>query len=132
MGKTEKRISPQELRIVKAKSLLKAKTPIQKIQKETRLNLKTVQRLQNRRSQRKKGSGRKNILSRNTKISIRNLIYKNPFLTPANIVDMLDLPCSPETVRKYLLELGLSYRNISKKESLNQAKKMIGWNYATN
>jgi len=57
------------------------------------------------------------------KISIRNLIYKNPFLAPVDIVDMLDLPCSPETVRNYLLELGLSYRNISKKEPLDQAKK---------
>ena len=123
MVKNLKKISSQEMKRIKAKTLLKAKVPIQKISKATRLSMKTVERLQKRRSQRKKGSGRKPTLSRSEKISIRNLILHNPFYTAEDIVEKLDLDCSPDTVRKYLKELGLRYKNSSQKEPLSEFEK---------
>jgi transposase len=123
MGKTQKKTSLQETKRVRGKALLRAGVRIEKIPKATGLSMKTVQRLQTKRPQRKKGSGRKEILSRSSKISIRNLIYQNPFYTPADIVERLNLECSSETVRVYLKELGLTYRAPSRKEPLSEVEK---------
>ena len=116
MVKNLNKIFSQEMKRVKAKILLKAKVQIQKIPKATRLSMKTVERLQKRRSQRKKGSGRKPILRRSQKISIRSLILHNSFCTAEDIIERLDLDLSPDTVRSYLKELGLSYKNSSHKQ----------------
>jgi len=123
MVKNLNKISSQEMKRVKAKTLLKAKVPIQKIPKATRLSMKTVERLQKRRSQRKKGSGRKPILRRSQKISIRNLILHNPFYTAEDIIERLDPDLSSDTVRSYLKELGLSYKNSSHKDPLSEFEK---------
>ena len=65
--------SLQEFKRNEAKDLLKARVPIRKIPKQARVSLKTVQRLRKKGTQRKKGSGRKHILDRSQKLSIRNL-----------------------------------------------------------
>ena len=123
MGKSLYPTSKQELKREKVKTLLKARVPIQKIPKQTRVSLKTVERLQNRRAQRKAGSGRKEVLGRSSKIRIINAISSNPFLTPADLVERLNLNCSPETVRKYLIESGRSYRLPNRKEPLTEEQK---------
>ena len=101
MGKSLSRTSKQELKREKVKTLLKASVPIQKIPKQARVSLKTVERLQKRRAQRKTGFGRKEVLGRSSKIGIINAISSNPFLSSADLAQRFNLNCSPETVRKY-------------------------------
>jgi len=120
MGKKVIQTSKQELKRVAAKTLIKAKTPIQKILKLTRLSKRTVERLRKKGSKRKKGSGREETLNKSQKMSIRNKIKHNPFLTPADLVDQLELPCSDETVRNYLHRISLSYENVFGKELLTE------------
>jgi len=123
MGKSLYHTSKQQLKRERVKTLLKARVPIQKIPKQTKVSLKTVQRLQKRRAQRKKGSRRQEVLDRSSKIRITNVISRNPYLTPSELVQRLDLHCSPETVRKYLIGSGRTYRLPNRKEPLTEEQK---------
>lgn len=123
MTKTQRKFSLQETKRIRGKALLRAGVRIEKIPRAVGLSMKTVQRLKKKGTRRHKGSGREKILSRSSKISIRNLIYHNPFYTPGDIVERLNLRCSPETVRGYFKELGLSYRSSALKEPLGEDEK---------
>ena len=129
MGKKVIQTSKQELKRVAAKTPIKAKIPIQKIPKLTRLSKRTVERLRKKGSKRKKGSGREETLNKSQKMSIRNKIEHNLFLTPADLVDQLELPCSDETARNYLHRIGLSYKNVFGKELLteDQMNERVKW-----
>ena len=61
MGKSLYHTSKQQLKRERVKTLLKARAPIQKIPKQTRVSLKTVQGLQKRRAQKKKDSERQEV-----------------------------------------------------------------------
>ena len=121
--KSHSSISKQERRRIKAKTLLRIKAPIKKIQKIAKVSEKTVRRLQKRRTQRKPGSGRRSKLSKGNKISIKATLRHNPFLTPKDLVNRLELDCHPETVRVYLVENGFSYRLLTNKETLGEDDK---------
>ena len=118
-------LSIQESKRIEAKALLKAKRPIAKISKDVGVSEKTVKRLRRRGPKRKKGSGKRQILDRSDKLSIRNLIKANPFLTPPDIVNRLDLECHPETVRRYLISAGYRYKKIQNKEPLTNEQKIL-------
>jgi transposase len=124
MGLTKKKFSKQETKRIRAKALLDAGTPTKKITKVAKVSEKTLQRLQSKGTQRQKGSGRRKILDRSLKLSIRNTVKHNPFLTPQDIVERLQLPCSGETVRRYLVECGMSFRNLFSKEPLTEEEKL--------
>ena len=93
MIKNKNIYSNQELTRIKGKVLLKANTPITKILTTLYICNKTGKRLRKRKTQRKKASGRKKTLDQSLKLSIRNLIDHNPYLTPGEIVDIFDLNC---------------------------------------
>jgi len=63
-----------------------------------------------KRIQRRKVSGRKEILDKRNKVRINHLIKHNPFLSAEDIQVQLDLPCTPRTVCNYLRELGYKRR----------------------
>ena len=129
MKKVIKAISKQEERRIKAKSLLKAKQSPKKISKQVSISERTVEKLKGRRTQRKKGPGRRAKLNRSSKLSIRNMIKANPYLTPRRLIQRLNLDCSVGTVRTYLKECGFTYRNPCFKEPLSpdQRKERVDW-----
>ena len=124
MGKKPYSTSGQEQKRVKAKCYLRAKVPIRKISKIVKISEKTVSRLQTRKAIRKKGSGRKKKLNKSLKTKIRNAIKANPFLTPKDFVNRLELDCSPETAQAYLVEIGLTYRTLTIKEPLSEDQQI--------
>ena len=89
-----------------------------------RISEKTVSRLQKKGFKKKRvREKRKKKLNRSSKMKIRNAIRSNPFLIPKDLVQKLNLNCSPETIRAYLVGYGMSYRNLTNKEPLNDDKK---------
>jgi len=129
MKKVIKTISKQKEKRIKAKSLLKAKQPPKKISKQVSISERTVNRLKGRRTQRRKGSDRRAKLNRSSKLSIRNMIKANPYLTPRSLIQRLNLNCSVGTVRTYLKESGFTYRDPCLKEPLSpgQRKERVDW-----
>ena len=118
MTKKLKTISKQEKKRLRAKILRRAGVGISKTARLSRLSKRSIYRLDRRGSHRRPGSRGTKKLSRGTKISIRNTIDQNPFLTPIDLVDRLNLTCGGETVRKCLIRMGYKYRQERKKEAL--------------
>ena len=117
-------LSKQECKRIQVKTLLRAKRPIEKITKDVGVSKKTVERLRCKGSKRKKGLGKPVIFDRSDKLSFRNIINNNPFLTPRNIVNGLDLDCHPETARRYLVGAGYCYQKVTGKEPLADGQKL--------
>ncbi len=121
--------SKQEMKRVQAKTLLEIGTPKPKIARKVGISNKTIERLTSRRTRRKKGSGRKKILSQGQKISISNMVSINSYLTAGDLVQKLNLDCSEDTVRRYLHNAGYHHQLINNKESLTDDQMMnrIEW-----
>lgn len=124
MTKGKTKVSKQEMKRIGGKALLKVIKSSKKIAKSVGVSQRTIQRLRHRRSQRKPGSGKPKYLGQRAKISILILVRKNPYITPQEIVDTLELECSKEPVRIYLIEAGFHYGKATNKEPLNQEKQV--------
>ena len=119
MIKKIKTLSNQELERREVKVLRRAGIGIRKTERVSGLSERTVYRLETRRAKRAPGSTGRKKLSRGQKISIRNTITNNPFLTPMDLINMLNLSCGRETVRQCLIKLGYKYRKQCRKEALD-------------
>lgn len=124
MVKTRAQISDQERKRLKAKTLLQVhKTPNQ-ISKDIGVVRQTVYNIKKRRSvQRKKSSGRRNILDKRQKLQILQIIKHNPFLFSTDIKNQLQLPCSSRTICNYLKQSGFKRMEPYAKKRLNAQQK---------
>lgn len=111
MVKSKKSQLTQEAKRQQTKTLLAVhKTPNQ-IAKVIGISRQSVSNIRKRKKiQRKKGSGRKEILDKRNKVRINHLVKHNPFLSAEDIQVQLDLPCTPRTICNYLHELGYKRR----------------------
>lgn len=77
-----------------------------------------------KKTDRKRGSGRKKGISKDSKIKMRIMLKKNPFKTCQEIVNELDLDCSRRTVNNYLNQSHFSYRTPDIKPELTEDQKV--------
>ena len=111
MGKRVFARSMEELTRNKVKFALSLKVSPKVIAKKARVSEKTVRNIKKRkRVERRKGSGRKAILSQSDKMKILHRLRHNPFASLANIRAELDLPFSVKTINNYLKSSGFRWR----------------------
>ena len=124
MVKTRAQISDQERKRLKVKTLLQVhKTPNQ-ISKDIGVVRQTVYNTKKRRRvQRKKRSGRRNILDKRQKLQILQTVKHNPFLSSTDLKNQLQLPCSCKTICNYLKQSGFRRRKPDVKPRLTARKK---------
>ena len=106
MVKNKTMQSCQETKRQKTKTLLTTYKSPSQIARAVGISRQSVTNIKRRkRIQRRKGSGRKEILDKRNKVRINHLIKHNPFLSAEDIQVQLDLPCTSRTVCNYLHEL---------------------------
>ena len=107
MVKRKNTISRQEFKRQQTKTLLQAHKPRNQIAKFVGITFKSVSNISKRkRVERRKASGRKEILDKRNKLRIIHLVRHNPFLSAEDIQVQLQLPCTPRTICNYLHKAG--------------------------
>ena len=124
MVKQKDTVSKQELKRREVKILLKVQQTANQISKTVGITHQSVSNVRRRkRVQRKKGSGRKNILDKSNKLRIIHLFKSNPFFSTANIQQKLNLPCASKTIANYLKKSGFSWCKPECKPPLSEKVK---------
>jgi len=106
------------------KFALKLRAKPKAIAKKLRITERTVKNIKRRKAaQRRKGSGRKEILSQGDKMRIIYRLKKNPFMSLEIIKDELNLFCTVRTIGNYLRKSGFRWRKPEHKPPLTSRDK---------
>lgn len=79
---------------------------------------------------RKKGSGRSETLTKSDKQRVRNKLKRRPAASCDDLINELELECSPETMRRNLHSMKFSFKNPDMKPMLTDEDKVLRFHWA--